>query len=228
MKPRRPISGTTRSITMADRALTSRRSLPRTRARRPSPPPSSTERCRAPRRRSTPSRRTSKTDTPSTPAFRSRGNCRNNDALTVGYANTGGRNLEFLRNINLINPIRFLADGRPVYGPAGPTTRANPLYNNIALQDIGNNSSYNALIVNYQHRFGARGLLVNASYTWSHSIDDAPEANTYDQGSIFISDPTNRNRDRGNSSINRPNAFTLSTVWAPVVKLDNRVRELSR
>jgi hypothetical protein len=147
----------------------------------------------------------------------------NDDALTVGYANTGGRNLEYLRNINLINPIRFLADGRPVYGPAGPATRANPLYNNIALQDIGNNSSYNALIVNYQHRIGARGILVNASYTWSHSIDDAPEANTYDQGSNFISDPTNRDRDRGNSSINRPNSFTLSTVWAPVVKLDNRV-----
>ncbi len=145
-----------------------------------------------------------------------------NDALTVGYANGGGRNLEFLRNINLINPVRFLSDGRPVYGPSGPTTRANPTYNNIALQDIGNNSSYNALIVNYQHRL-ARGLLVNGSYTWSHSIDDAPEANTYDQGSVFITDPTNRNRDRGNSSINRPNAFSLSTVWTPIVKLDNRI-----
>jgi hypothetical protein len=143
-----------------------------------------------------------------------------NDALTVGYANTGGRNLEYLRNINLINPIRFLDDGRPVYGPAGAATRANPLYNNIALQDIGDNSSYNALIVNYQHRF-ARGLLVNASYTWSHSIDDAPEANSYDQGSLFISDATNRNRDRGNSAINRPNAFSLTTVWSPIAKFDN-------
>jgi hypothetical protein len=146
----------------------------------------------------------------------------NNDALTVGYANTGGRNLEFLRNVNLINPIRFLADGRPVYGPAGPATRANPTYNNIALQDIGNNSSYNALIVNYQHRF-AHGLLINGSYTWSHSIDDAPEANTYDQGSVFITDPTNRDRDRGNSSVNRPNAFTVSSVWSPIAKLDNRI-----
>jgi hypothetical protein len=145
-----------------------------------------------------------------------------NDALTVGYANTGGRNLEYLRNMNLINPISFLADGRPVYGPAGATTRANPLYNNIALQDIGDNSAYNALIVNYQHRFAA-GLLVNGSYTWSHSIDDAPEANSYDQGSVFISDPTNRNRDRGNAAINRPNAFTLTTVWAPVSTLDNHV-----
>lgn len=145
-----------------------------------------------------------------------------NDALTVGYANTGGRNLEYLRNINLINPIRYLADGRPVYGPASAATRANPTYNNIALQDIGDNSAYNALIVNYQHRM-AQGLVVNASYTWSHSIDDAPEANSYDQGSNFISDPTNRDRDRGNAAINRPNAFTLSTVWSPIAKFDNRV-----
>jgi hypothetical protein len=145
-----------------------------------------------------------------------------NDSVTVGYANSAGRNLEFLRNMNLINPVRYLDDGRPVYGPAGPTTRANPTYNNIALQDIGNNSSYNALIVNYSHRF-EHGILVNASYTWSHAIDDAPEANSYDQGSVFISDPTNRRRDRGNAAINRPNAFTASTVWNPTVKLDNRV-----
>jgi hypothetical protein len=145
-----------------------------------------------------------------------------NDALTVGYANSAGRNLEYLRNINLANPVRFLADGRPVYGSSGPATRVNPLYNNVALQDIGDNSSYNALIVNYQHRV-TQGLLVSASYTWSHSIDDAPEANTYDQGSTFISDPTNRNRDRGNSSINRPDAFSLSTVWAPISNWDNRV-----
>jgi len=144
-----------------------------------------------------------------------------NSALTVGYAGSSGRNLEYLRNINLINPIVYLADGRPVFGAASAATRANPLYNNIALQDIGNNSSYNALIVNYQHRF-AQGLLANASYTWSHSIDDAPPANTYDQGSSFISDPTDRNRDRGNSSINRPQAFTLSTVWSPISKIDNR------
>jgi hypothetical protein len=144
------------------------------------------------------------------------------DSLTVGYANAGGRNLEYLRNMNLINPIGALADGRPVYGPSGASTRANPLYNNIAIQDIGNNSSYNALILNYQRRL-AHGVLASASYTWSHSIDDAPEANTYDQGSVFITDPTNRNRDRGNSSINRPNAFTVSSIWAPTATLGNRV-----
>jgi hypothetical protein len=79
------------------------------------------------------------------------------------------------------------------------------------------------LIVNYQHRL-SHGVLVSASYTWSHSISDAPEANAYDQGSLFIEDPTNRNRDSGNTSINRPNAFTLSTVWKPEnLGIGNRV-----
>jgi hypothetical protein len=136
-----------------------------------------------------------------------------NDSLTVGYANVNGRNLEYLRNLNLINPIGYLADGRPVFSSAASAaTRLIPQFNNIALQDIGANSSYNALIVSYQRRF-EHGLAANAAYTWSHSISDAPEANAYDQGSNFIEDPTNRERDRGNTSINRPNAFTLSTIW---------------
>lgn len=137
----------------------------------------------------------------------------NNDSVTLGYANVNGRNLEYLRNLNLINPTGYLADGRPIFSStANAATRLYSQFNNIALQDIGANSSYNALIAAYQRRFG-KGPTVNASYTWSHSISDAPEANAYDQGSNFVEDPTNRNRDRGNTSINRPQAFTLSTVW---------------
>ena len=147
-----------------------------------------------------------------------------NDAISVTYANTAGRNLEYLRNINLINPITFLADGRPVYSTTrNAATRLYPAFNNITLEDIGNNSEYNAVTISYQRRL-AQGLEIAAFYTWSHSIDDAPEANAYDQGSLVIEDPTNRNRDRGNSSINRPNAFTLSTVWAPTANgISNRI-----
>ena len=147
-----------------------------------------------------------------------------NDAITFGYVNTAGRNLEFLRNINLINPIGTLADGRAVYAPAvNAFTRLDPRFNNIALQDIGNNSSYNALLVNWTHRL-TKGVEMSAAYTWSHAISDAPEANSYDQGSVFIEDPNNRKRDRGNSAINRPNAFSLSTVLAPTFNgIDNKV-----
>src|SRR5205823_10810818 len=125
---------------------------------------------------------------------------------------------------NLIYPIAALADGRPVYAYAiNANTRLDPRFNNIALQDTGANSSYNALIVNYLHRL-SQGLTVNASYTWSHSISSAPEANSFDQGSVFIEDPTNRKRDRGNSAINRPNAFSLTSVWTPASKnIKNRI-----
>jgi hypothetical protein len=145
----------------------------------------------------------------------------NSDSLTVGYVNTGARDLQFLRNMNLINPISYLADGRPVFGAASPATRLYPQFNNITLQDVGAITNYNALVVNYQHRW-ANGYQISASYTWSHSISDAPDANSFEQNNV-ISDPTNRGRDRGNSSVNRPQALTISSVIAPKVSLGSRV-----
>ena len=146
------------------------------------------------------------------------------DALTIGYVMTSGRNLLFLRNSNLINPISNLADGRPVYNTAivgGATpSRADTRYNNINYIDVGANSAYNALVTNFTHRT-AGGLTLNASYTWSHAISDAPEAIAF-ENSQYISDPTNRKRDRGNSYVNRPNAFTFSGVYQPTTHFSNR------
>jgi hypothetical protein len=127
---------------------------------------------------------------------------------------TNGRNIQFERNMNLINPIGSLADGRPVFSTAvNASTRLYPQFNNITLQDVGSNSSYNALLASYQHRF-SMGFSASANYTWGHSIDDAPEVSTYDCDGV-IEDPTNRNRDRGNSCVDRPNSFNLLAVWEP-------------
>ncbi len=150
------------------------------------------------------------------------------DALTIGYILTNGRNLQFLRNSNLIPGISAtggalapLADGRPTYSAtANSFTRYNPAFNSIRYIDIGANSTYSALVTNYTHRVSA-GLTVNASYTWSHAIADAPEGNSY-ENSNFIEDPTNRKRDRGNSYINRPNAFTFSGVYQPNTHFGNK------
>lgn len=138
-----------------------------------------------------------------------------NDSLMLGYVNTGARNQVFLRNLNLINPTRYLADGRPVFGAA----RLDPRFRNITLQDIGAIASYNAMLVNWQRRL-ASGLQVNASYTWSHSISDAPDANSFEQN-LPLEDATSRSRDRGNSIINRPHAFTMSAYIAPHVQSGN-------
>ncbi len=137
-----------------------------------------------------------------------------NDALTVGYVNTGARELTYLRNLNLINPVSFLADGRPVYSTTqSAATRLDPRFNNITLQDVGAITDYNALIVNLTHRW-SRGYSVSASYTWSHSISDAPDANSFEQN-LFIEDNTTRGRDRGNSTVNRPSALTFSALLSP-------------
>ena len=150
-----------------------------------------------------------------------------NDSLTLGYILTNGRNLQFLRNSNLIGPISFLADGRPVFSTAiNVNTRVLPklsngnALNNITLEDIGSNSSYNALTATYDHRFSG-GLTTSASYTWSHSISNTPEANTY-EFSTPVEDTTNPLRDRGNSSVNRPNAFTASVIYQPDTHFDNK------
>ncbi len=143
-----------------------------------------------------------------------------NDALTVGYVNTGARQLTYSRDINLINPIGTLADGRPIYSSSvSASTRLYPQFNGIKLEDSGANANYNALVVNYRHRLMA-GLEGSASYTWSHSLSDAPELYAEDQNAV-IEDPTNRNRDYGNAIVNRPQSFTLSTLFSPSWKLSN-------
>ncbi|HVB58897.1 MAG TPA: hypothetical protein VNE63_21025 [Candidatus Acidoferrales bacterium] len=128
--------------------------------------------------------------------------------------NTGGRNLLRLHNINLIPSGTTLADGRPIFSSA----RVNPAFNTITEQDTGANSSYNALEVNYEHRF-SHGFVSSASYTWSHSISDAPDVDSFEQN-LNVEDTTNLKRDRGNSYVNRPNSFTTSSVWTPHVSTE--------
>jgi hypothetical protein len=144
-----------------------------------------------------------------------------NDALTIGYVLTQGRNMQFLRNLNLINPVSYLGDGRPVYSSTiSAATRLYPQFNNITLIDIGSNSSYNALIASYEHRLSG-GLTVAANYTWSHAISNTPEANSY-EFSTPVEDPSDPKRDRANSSVNRPDSFTLSTVYQPNTHFENK------
>jgi hypothetical protein len=144
------------------------------------------------------------------------------DALTLGYVHTAAREMGFLRNMNLINPVSFLADGRPVFSSAvNANTRLFPQFNAITLQDVGAISDYNAMIVHWTHRMG-QNYLIDASYTWSHSISDAPDANSFEQNAL-IEDPTSRLRDRGNSLVNRPSALTFSTVMMPVFKVQSSV-----
>ncbi|MCU1321201.1 MAG: putative collagen-binding protein [Acidobacteriaceae bacterium] len=146
------------------------------------------------------------------------------DSMILGYVMANGRNLQFLRNINPINPIGTLLDGRPVFNSAASaTTRFDPRFNQINQVESGATASFNALIFNYTHTL-VRGIQLNANYTWSHSLSDAPEVNTFEVATTgsFIQDTTSRGRDRANSSVNHPHAFNMTAVIEPTFSLQNR------
>jgi len=145
-----------------------------------------------------------------------------NDSVRIGYVNTGARDLGYLRDMNLINPTGYLADGRPIFSSTrSATTRLYPQFNGITLQDDGATNNYNAMILGYTHR-SAHGYELSANYTWSHSIGDAPDANSFEQNAV-IEDPYSRAYDYGNSIVNRPQAFNMSAVLYPTFHLNNGV-----
>jgi len=112
------------------------------------------------------------------------------DSLKVGYVHTAARNMEYLRNMNLINPTGTLADGRPIFaGAINATTSAVSAVQQHHAAGHRRDSDYNALVVHYQHRV-SQGFLLQAGYTWSHSISDAPDANSFEQNLSWKIPPT--------------------------------------
>ncbi len=145
-----------------------------------------------------------------------------NSSLSVSYLFTKGSKLPVYRNIN-IAPTRFLADGRPVFLKADNTLNfIDPAFSNVSTVESAANSVYNGLNATVNRRF-AKGFNMLASYTWSHALDNAPESNVIDSGAQYPEDPTNLNRDRGNSLGDRRHNFTLSTVLAPQSHWSNGV-----
>ena len=141
-----------------------------------------------------------------------------NDTFMVGYVMASGRNLMYQHNINPLVPgniTGYLADGRPILGPA----RLDSHFNQINQVESGANTSFNALLVNYTRSL-SRGIQINANYTWSHTISTGPEVDTFEQN-VGISDTTNLKRDRGNSLVNHPNAFNLTAVMEPTFSLSH-------
>ncbi len=144
-----------------------------------------------------------------------------NYSVTLGVIRSRGNHIPVYRDINPINPISTLADGRPVYSTSvNATTRRFPSFNNIIMAESVGNSDYTAGVLTLNKRF-ARGYQFSANYTWSHSIDDAPEQNIVAATAYSLSDPTNRRRDRGNSLADQRHTFVFSFVGKPTFNIQN-------
>lgn len=142
-------------------------------------------------------------------------------ALTVGYLGVHGMHLTRTRDINLFPevPVSAVLNGSPIvyYRHPGTTSPARPNTNfgRISLFDSGADSNYNSLFVQLTKRFAQR-FQFQASYTWSHVIDDVPEQTSVVVGaddSKVAQDSLNPNHDRGNGNTDIRNRFVFSGVW---------------
>jgi hypothetical protein len=142
-------------------------------------------------------------------------------SVTATYLFTRGNRLPIYRNINLLPTGNVLADGRPTWiSTAGQ--RVDPRFNNILSAESSGQSSYSGGTLTLNRR-ASRGFETFASYTWSHAIDDAPEHNNIDSGAFFLSDLSNRRRDKGNSLTDRRHSLQASGVYQPDFTFDNKV-----
>lgn len=149
----------------------------------------------------------------------------NDISFTAGFIHSGGRHIPIYRNINRINPVSTLADGRPIFSNTiNATTRFDPRFNNILMAESVGTSNYNALTLQLNKRF-SKGYQFSVNYTLSKSEDDAPEQNLVatQVGNLVTQDPTNRRRDFGPSLADQRHTFVMSFVGRPQFNFDNKV-----
>jgi len=130
-------------------------------------------------------------------------------SVNLQYSYWGHRFGAYSRDINLSAPTGTLADGRPVY--RGSLGRPDLRFRKINLVESGGISNYNGLDLTLRKRF-SRGVLLSASYCWSHALADA------ELDGSTISDPSNRQRDYGNASTDVRHNFTAQGLYAPQYK----------
>ena len=129
-------------------------------------------------------------------------------SITAALQYYGGRHIPLLLDVNLGAPVRYLADGRPVFSGAN---RPDPRFNQILqLSSVGNSTYYGGFIA-VNKRF-ARGLQFTASYTLGYAFNTNDSVS--DTG-VSVTDSTNIKRDYGLSSSDQRHRFVLQGVWQP-------------
>jgi len=130
--------------------------------------------------------------------------------LMVGYVGAKGTHLEIERNINQYQTLGNNPLTRPFISisPSSTFLPGVTLANSLTERDSSSNSSYNALWVSGNKRM-ANGLQFNASYTWSHSIDDVSRNNN----GIVVQDSTNIFGSKGPSDFDARHRFVVNAIY---------------
>jgi hypothetical protein len=153
----------------------------------------------------------------------------NNLSITVGWLMVKGNHLQRTRDINLGTPVptpfTIAGTGQTVMVNRYPGTgmganaQIRPIgaFARISQFESSANSLYHGMFVQLNKRISHnfQGVL---SYTWSHAIDDAPDATAvvpFSSGddSKMLSNPQNARTDRASSLNDQRHRFVLSGIW---------------
>jgi hypothetical protein len=149
-------------------------------------------------------------------------------SVSVGFMYARGSDLPVVTNINPINPIGTLADGRPIYNTtASAATRLDPRFNLIQdVQSIGE-STFKSMTVGVSKRF-AQGLSFNLQYVLGKGLDNTPLLTQLTvQAEAGRSDPSNIDRDLGPNPLDMRHSFNGNVVYTSINHSSNAVvREL--
>ncbi|MBX9602263.1 MAG: carboxypeptidase regulatory-like domain-containing protein [Bryobacteraceae bacterium] len=148
----------------------------------------------------------------------------------VGYVGTKGNFLQRSRPINTISPALLrpatspadeqarLAEFRALNAglgaaPTAQTNRIDPRFAGVTLVESSANSNFHSFQASLQKRF-SKGLMFNAAYTWSKSIDDVSDVlGVLQADSAGQQNPFNNRDNRAVSAFDVPHRFVLSHVW---------------
>jgi hypothetical protein len=141
-------------------------------------------------------------------------------SIALMYAK--GDQLPVVTDVNVINPVGTLADGRPIYSTAvNATTRQDARFNHISqVQSIGN-SDFKSMTVQLNKRF-AGGLTFNVQYSFGKGLDNTPLLTQLTvQAESGRSDPSNLDRDEGPNPLDMRHNFTGNVVYESHNSSDN-------
>ena len=146
--------------------------------------------------------------------------------LQIGYVGAQGRHLNIVYEGNPISPAGQAAcaastacigdrANQHVDYPTHALYAPGNVFASVGTQATVGVSSYNSMQISLNKRI-SHGLSFQASYTWSHSIDDTSgyEDSGAAPGLLRTADPYNLGLSRGDSAFDARQRFVFSYTWA--------------
>jgi hypothetical protein len=144
--------------------------------------------------------------------------------LSADYLNNRGVRLWTGADQNLVSPTVakiYLINGigsaaQTAYATYVYTAKSTPGFAHAYQIDNEGFSSYNALMVQLRART-FRGMTAQATYTWSHAVDDVSGSPVLAGFVPTSSYPGQFRSDQGNSSFNQKHRLVVNWTWRPTV-----------